>query len=330
MHRTGLFLLTALVALPVGAQQLEIHHIDVGQGDATLVVTPNGSTLLIDAGIDGQGDEVAAFLQGRSITQLDAFLVTHYDADHLGGVDTMIDSGITVDSWFDRGEKLHLRPATLDPDSEFSQYDSLAVNETRLMPGATIDLDPEVTITVIASNCHVRGAIGHYPLTGCEENDFSIALLISYEGFNYFIGGDLTMRVEERIVEQAALGDIDVYKVSHHGSATSSSPAFLELIRPEVAIISNGSASCFNHPRQSVLDNLGAITGIVIYQTNRLKDEHLDQCRSGAIVGGNVADANIADPETDDPDGHISVGVSGGSYVVSLPARGTSRTFPID
>ncbi len=71
--------------------------------------------------------------------------MTHYDADHLGGVDTMIDAGITVDSWFDRGEKMHLDSAKLAPGSQFSQYDSLAINETRLMPGATIDLDPEVT-----------------------------------------------------------------------------------------------------------------------------------------------------------------------------------------
>ncbi len=244
----------------------------------------------------------------------------------------MVDSGITVDSWFDRGEKTHLSSSQLNPNSQFSQYDSVATNETRLMPGATIDLDPDVTMAVVASNGHVRGAVGHYEVDGPSHNEnfYSIALLISYEGFNYFVGGDLTSDIEERIVEQAALGDIDVYKVSHHGSATSSTAALLELIRPEVAIISNGSESCFNHPRQSVLDTLGAIPGIVIFQTNRLKDEHLDQCQSGAIVSGNVADANIADPETDEVDGHVTIVVSDGNYVVSLPARGTSRTFSIN
>ena len=97
----------------------------------------------------------------------------------------------------------------------------------------------------------------------------------------------------------------------------------MQLIRPEVAIISNGSNCGYRHPRESVLDNLRAISGIEIYQTNQLS------CTTMG-TGGNVANANIADPETTDSDGHVSVVVSGGSYVVSLPARGTSQTFPIN
>ncbi len=322
MHRTRLLLLSVLVAAPVGAQQLEIHHIDVDQGDATLVVTPNGSTLLIDSGLDSRGDEVATFLQSQGITQLDAFLCTHYDSDHYGGIDKVVAAGITVGSWFERGERQHL-PASKTSQTQFTQYDGVAMNEISLMPGGSITIDPDVTITVVASNGHVRGAVGHYPINNLNENGYSVALLISYDGFNYFIGGDLTEPVEERIVLEAALGDIDVYKVSHHGSATSSSRPFMQLIQPEVAIISNGSNCGYRHPRQSVLDNLRVITGIEIFQTNQLT------C-SNMATGGNVANANIADPETTDSDGQISVVVSGTSYVVSLPARGTSRTFPIN
>ncbi len=116
MHRTGFLILTALVAAPVGAQQLEIHHIDVDQGDATLVVTPNGSTLLIDSGLDSRGDEVASFLQSQGITQLDAFLNTHYDSDHYGGIDKIVAAGITVDSWFERGERQHLPASNTQPN----------------------------------------------------------------------------------------------------------------------------------------------------------------------------------------------------------------------
>ncbi len=111
MHRTALLLLSALVAAPVGAQQLEIHHIDVDQGDATLVVTPNGSTLLIDSGLDSRGDEVSTFLQSQGIIQIDAFLCTHYDSDHYGGIDKVVAAGITVDSWFERGSDSIFRPA---------------------------------------------------------------------------------------------------------------------------------------------------------------------------------------------------------------------------
>ena len=160
MRSAALTLLATLATSPLAAQQLAIHHIDVGQGDATLVVTPNGSTLLIDAGLNGQGDEVHAFLQAQGHTSLDAFLVTHYDRDHYGGIDEVTALGATVGAWYERGERDHIPDKITQ--TQFMEYDAVAVNEIRLMPGNMIDLDPEVTITVVASNGHVRGAVGHY------------------------------------------------------------------------------------------------------------------------------------------------------------------------
>jgi len=89
------------------------------------------------------------------------------------------------------------------------------------------------------------------------------------------------------------------------------------------AILSNRSNCGFRHPRSSVLDSLRVVPGIEIYQTNRLSCTNMG-------AGGKVADANIADPETIESDGVVSVVVSGGNYVVSLSARGTSQTFAIN
>jgi len=321
MRFSTALLLTAL-ASPVAAQQLEIHHIDVDQGDATLIVTPNGSTLLIDAGLDSRGDEVAAFLGAAGHTALDAFLNTHYDADHYGGVDVMLTQGVTVGAWYERGEHQHL-PASKTGQNEYQEYIGATQNPTQLQAGDVIDLDPEVTITVVAVNGHVHGAVGRYRINSLDENGYSVALLISFQGFNYFIAGDLTEEVEERIVAEAALGEIDVYKVSHHGSATSSTAEFVQRIRPEVAIISNGSHCGYRHPQASVLANLRLIPGVAIYQTNQLSCANMGS-------GENVNNANIADPQTSDSDGHISIIVSDGSFVVSLPARGTSQAFEIN
>jgi len=235
-------------------------------------------------------------------------------------------TGIQVLEWYDRGEWGFV-PASKRNGRQFSQYENTVTSPIQLHPGMTLDLDPDVTIAVVASNGHVRSAIGKYSAPS-NENAYSVALLVSYEGFNYFIGGDLTSDVEDRLVLEAAVGDLDVYKVSHHGSATSSSDSFLQAIRPEVAIISNGSLATYNHPRQSVLDALNTISGMEIYQTNRLFE--LVNSRSGQLVGGNVADSFIADLETIDSDGTITIVVQSGNFELTMTARSFSRTYPIE
>ena len=94
------------------------------------------------------------------------------------------------------------------------------------------------------------------------------------------------------------------------------------------AFISNGSQSCFNHPRQVVLDSLQQVQGIEIYQTNKLLS--LNQCQTQQLVGGNVPDSFIADPETTDSDGTITITVAADSYTVSMPAKSFSKVHTIE
>ncbi len=331
IRRPALAALFLVCVVPYAYAQdtLTIHHLDVGTGDATLLIMPNGKTLLVDAGLDGAASRVIApFLRNLEITDLDAFVLTHYDSDHMGGVDKLVlpqEEAILVETWFDRDEWEFL-PEEKRKAKQFEQYTEAAETPTQLQPGQRLRLDDEVTIVVVAVNGHVRGAVNKYPHPP-NENDYSAALLVSFRGFNYFIAGDLTAIVEDRLVREAALGDIDVYKVSHHGSQTSSSPAFLAVIRPEVAVISNGNHAGFNHPRQAVLDNLNAIPNIEVYQTNKLTK--LVNAQSG-LVGGNVPDEFIADLETDDNDGTITIVVKEDVYEVRMPAREFCRQYPIE
>lgn len=144
----------ALSATGLTAQNLEIHHIDVGQGDATLFVMPNGRTMLVDAGLSGQGDEIADYLRALSINSLDALVVTHYDSDHLGGVDVLVDDeGISVATFYDRGG--WSLPACTS-NSQLCQYQRTAGSAAALHPGDQIQLDPSVAIAVVASNGRVH------------------------------------------------------------------------------------------------------------------------------------------------------------------------------
>lgn len=291
------------------AQTLRIHHIDVDQGDATLLVMPGGRTLLVDAGLDSRGSAVAAYLASLGIDRLDAFVLTHYDADHMGGVDVLVEDGVSVEAFYDRGG---WSPPACGGSSQMCEYEQSVVAEaggaTALHPGDQIVLDPDVSIVVVASNGRVHRLD---PAIQGGENGWSVALLISYRGFNYLVAGDLTEPVEARLVEQAAIGDIDMYHVNHHGSETSSSEAFLRLIRPEVAIVSAGSHCGYHHPRQTILDRIAAaVPGVAIYQTNRY------ECDG---PGGNVtAQDRIGDLEPDGAEGAVLVTIDADGYTVRV------------
>lgn len=214
------------------------------------------------------------------------------------------------------------RTKTDDDGDEYDQYIEVAESPEQLLPGDTVHLDSTVTVVTVASNGHVRGAVGKYDINSLDENGYSVALLINYRGFNYFIGSDLTRPVENRIAREAAVGDVDVYHVNHHGSGTSSIHSFVQAIRPEVAVISQGSHGLYHHPRQAVLDTLRMVEGIETYQTNRLQDEDLDG------VGGNVADDFIADLNAHGDEGTITLTVRQDSFVVELVDRRDSADVP--
>src|SRR5687767_3082026 len=95
--------LTAVSA--AGAQTLRIFHIDVEQGDAALIVMPNGKTLLIDSGKNGHGDRIRKVMQQAGVNQIDAFIASHYHEDHFGGIDDLVDANIAVLESYDRGDK---------------------------------------------------------------------------------------------------------------------------------------------------------------------------------------------------------------------------------
>jgi competence protein ComEC len=258
-------------------QTLTIYHVDVDQGDSTLIVSPSGKTLLIDGGDTGKGmTRVVPLLQSLKIRSLDYTVATHYDADHIGGLDEVIQAlgrRISVQA-FDRGEA---------PEKTKAYKDYVAaVGEHRkeIKPGDTIGLGPDIDVICVAVNQQVvNGSKIDPPLP--DENGNSVALLIRFKDFDYFIGGDLTgggksgskrtPDVESLVGE--AIGDVDVLRVSHHGSQTSSNQNFLAVLHPEVAVISVGNGGKnlrYHHPHRIVLTRLRSLPSMrAIFTTHR-------------------------------------------------------------
>lgn len=304
----SVFLLTAG---PLSAQILRIYQIDVEQADAALVVMPNGKTLLIDSGKNGMGQRIKNVMDRAAVTKIDVFVNSHYHEDHFGGIDDLVDMGVPVLESYDRGDKQCCVPAAKKNQVTFKDYLRTVGEDAKpLRRGETINLDPLVTITCISSGGAVIGETN--PVHGTDENDLSVSLLITFQGFKAFYGGDIEEPTETKIAARDLVKDVDIYKANHHGSHSSSSQAFMADLRPSTILISNGNDAIYKHPRQVSLTTYAGLSGPpTVFQTNK--------CFRGSPCG-NAPDAFIADPETVDQDGTIEIDVDAvGSYSISFP-----------
>lgn len=148
-------------------------------------------------------------------------------------------------------------------------------------------------------------------------------MIISYNDFDFFIAGDLTKEVERKLVERGILKDVDVYHVSHHGANTSSDSLFLETIKPEVCIISNGSHAGYKHPRKKTMERLKNTSSVQdIYQTNK------NITPSAKIK--NVPDEFIGDLEPEGSEGTILISVEDTTYTISILIAGREKSYVIE
>lgn len=250
---------------------LEIYVLDVGQGDATLLIGPDGTTGLIDAGPPEAGlARVLPALQQLEISRLDWVIISHYDADHLGGLleilqgldrqwdtadDLIVDHGI----WDRGGRKFY---STYWFDDYVTELTRRQLRRT-LEVGQTFALGDGAVATVVLSNGFYNDGNVHH-LNPDEENAASVALLITYGAFRYLTAGDLTgggfsgdVETKDLETQLAALvGPVDILHLNHHGSRTSSNANSLDQLSPELAVISVGADNDFGHPHPSVLQRL--------------------------------------------------------------------------
>lgn len=253
---------------------LKIYHIDVGQGDATLILSPTGKSLLIDGGRPGQGTAtIVPLLASLGISKLDYMVASHYDGDHIGGLDEVVDSTAQPVIAYDRGDSVG--------GYEFDQYLN-AIRDVRqtISPGDVIDLGGGVTATCLVVDAHIYGGgIVDTSGTNQTENALSVGLKVDFVGFDYWIAGDLTgggsITADVEGNAASVVGNVDVLRVSHHGSNTSTHWPFLGVLLPEVAIISVGDGNPYGHPHQEVLNRLDDLPVTqAVYQTERGEENH--------------------------------------------------------
>jgi len=246
-------LLVPAVALAQANGKLQIHHIDVGQGDGALLISPLGQTALFDDGVYTNCTNIKSYLQGLGISTVDYHFCSHYHADHLGCIDDLAAIGITIGTaGYDRGFSYS--------SASFNSYvATLGARRTTITKGQTITLDAGSPNPVTITCADLNGA-GVYSVNGSDENAKSVVLRVTYGAFDEEISGDLTgdagLGNDVETTVGPEVGDIEVYKVHHHGSRYSTNNNWLGAVTPEVAIISVGNGNTYGHPTLDCLTRL--------------------------------------------------------------------------
>jgi competence protein ComEC len=229
---------------------LEVHYIDVGQGDATLILC-DGHAMLIDAGNNNKGTAVQSYLISQGVETLDYVIGTHPDADHIGGLDVVLykfDCRTVIMPDYSRDTKTY--------DDVIQTMKNQNYQNTLPVVGTVYELG-SAAFTIVAPN-------GTY---GSNTNDYSVAILLRHGENRFLFTGDAEEASEEDMQKNGIDLSADVYKAAHHGSSTANTEAFLEAVSPTYAVISCGEDNSYGHPHAEVLNRFRAM-GIQVFRTD--------------------------------------------------------------
>lgn len=239
---------------------LRVSFLDVGQADAALIQLPNGKNILIDAGNNEDAPEIISYIKEQGITRLDVVIGTHPHEDHIGSLDKVIQT-------FEIGQVLMPKVTTTTQtfkDVLMSiQEKGLKITEAKV--GLKLDLGSneeggkELSAEVLAPKS------SRYE----DMNNYSVVLRLEYGQNAFLFTGDAEDVSEKEMLNLSQDLNVDVLKVGHHGSTSSTTLDFLKRVDPEYAVISVGKDNTYGHPTQTTLNRIERY-GVEIYRTDEL------------------------------------------------------------
>ena len=230
-------------------EPLEVHYIDVGQGNATLIKS-GSHAMLIDAGDSNQGTKVQLYLTKQGVESLDYLVLTHPDADHIGGAPVIITKFDIGQIFLSNYEKEN---QTIQKVEDAMQYKNLTAAEYEAGDAFTLG---DATFTILGPG-----------KAYADSNNASVALMLQNGSNRFLFTGDCEAEAEADMIAQGEALQADVYLAGHHGSDTASSQAFMDAVRPAYAVISCGEGNSYGHPHAEVLNRFRSM-GIQVFRTD--------------------------------------------------------------
>lgn len=256
-------------------KNLNIYFVDVGQGDCTLITTPQGKNVLIDGGgsenFDVGEKTLLPYLLDRQITTLDYVIISHFDTDHVGGILTIL-------------KELNVKKVIIGTQYEhnenFKEFTKI-VNEKRIKvnvveAGSKISIEKNLYFDILWPDNNEK-------ISENSINNNALVFKMNYNNFSMLFTGDIEEEAEKILINKYKNTnklESTILKVGHHGSKTSSTQEFLKLVEPKIALIGVGAKNTFGHPSEEVLQRLENLN-CKIYRTD--KDGEI-KCSFGTFI----------------------------------------------
>jgi len=232
--------------------KLQVHYIDVGQGDAILLVSPSKKTMLIDAGENDDEELIVNYIKKQGIDKLDYVVGTHPHADHIGGLDNVI-------------RKLNIGDLYMPKVVHTTKTYESVINEARkkdlkikgAKAGVEFLLDEDISVSMFSPK------ESKYK----ELNNYSPIMKVTYKDTSFLFTGDAEREVEEEVIDAGYDISANVLKVGHHGSTSSTTDKFLGKVNPSIAVIQVGKDNKYGHPHDETIKKLMDM-GVEILRTD--------------------------------------------------------------
>lgn len=267
-----------LLILPIYAfADLEAHFLDVGHGDCT-IITCDGETMIIDGGVSSCSQQVFNYLRNLGIADIKYAVASHPDADHIGGLPAAFHAASVQ--------------TLLTPIAEHDENRFVTLLKTAQEQSATMTVSKAGDVFRLGN---AKITVLSPAIMFADTNDMSLVFRLDYGEKSFLFTGDASSAVERDLIARNAALDADVLKVSHHGSNTATSAAFVKAVSPDLAIISSGEN--YDSPSWDVLYNLAdtrslitAQKGTIILQTdgNEISVSYAEQDVMSKQYVGNI------------------------------------------
>ncbi|MDP3071602.1 MAG: MBL fold metallo-hydrolase [Opitutaceae bacterium] len=324
---------------------LDFHWIDSEGGGSTLIVTPEGESVLIDTGNPGGRDpaRIVAAAKAAGLAKIDHVIITHWHTDHFGGaaeVAQQIPFGTIHQREIPAGDP-DGRPASSFP-IQIKPFRDIPAKRAAIAPGTVIPLKSggtQLELRCLAADQKFVAPTAAQkqttnPLAGTvaakpkdpSDNANSAVYVLTFGAFRFFAGGDLTWNLEEQLVAPHNLaGTVDVYQTNHHGLEVSNHPSLVRSLAPTVVVMNNGPKKGGQPGAFAAVR--GAASVQALYQIHHSHNVPTETNAPAEFVAnqGNLTDADAAKCPAHQI--RMSVAPDGRNYTVSVPSTGHARTF---